>query len=64
MLDTKELAKKILSSGILDDPKQFTIKDLFCIRDSVNMLLDYFPNEKWLLDLKGEVLKYIEQKGE
>ena len=56
------IARKILASGVLDKPEEYTYKDLFRIRDYTEGLLDYFPNEKWLLDLKEETLKYLEQK--
>lgn len=58
----KEIATKLLASGVLNNPEEYPIKDLFTIRDSIDMLLDYFPNEKWLLDLKEETLKFILQK--
>lgn len=56
------IARKMLASGVLDNPDDYIPKGLFRIRDAVNMLLDYFPNEKWLLDLKEETLQFITQK--
>ena len=61
-IHTKEIAYKLLANGVLNEPEEYTLKDLFRIRDYTEGLLDYFPNEKWLQDLRVEVNKFIEQK--
>lgn len=61
-INSQKIAYKLLSSGVLENCKDYPISDLFCIRDATDMLLDYFPNEKWLLDLRNETLQYIIQK--
>ncbi len=58
MLDTKELARKILASGDLDKTG-YSLQDLFKIRDALMILAYYSLEDK---DLLNETLKYIEQK--
>ena len=60
-INTKEIAKKIFESGILDEPEQYTIQDLFRIRDALEMLANYRLAD---MDLLQEVHKYITQKTE
>ena len=59
-MDIKELARRILASGILNELEQYTIKDLFTIRDALEILKGYGFADLQLLE---EVNKYIEQKG-
>ena len=58
-MDTKETARKILASGDLNEPEQYTLKDLFAIRDALEILKDYGFAD---LDLLEEVKKFIIQK--
>jgi len=58
---SKELAQKLLSNGILNEPEMYTIRDLFRIRDALEILKDYGFAD---LDLLDEVNKYIKWKAE
>ena len=60
-INTKELARKLIASGILSEPEQYTIRDLFRIRDALEMLANYGFAD---MDLLQEVHKYIIQKTE
>ena len=57
----KELAHKLIESGILNEPEQYTIRDLFRIRDSLEILANYGFAD---LDLLEETQKYIKLKVE
>ena len=59
--NTKKLARKLLANGILSEPEQYTIRDLFRIRDALEILADYGFAD---LDLLKEVKKYITQKAQ
>ena len=58
MINTKELAQKMLEKGFLNE-ETFTIKELFEIRDALMILARYGLEDKELLT---ETLRYIEQK--
>jgi hypothetical protein len=57
-MNNEELAKKILASGDLDKP-DYILKDLFSIRDALEILKDYGLGDEQLLE---ETNKYIQQK--
>jgi hypothetical protein len=59
-MNNEELAKKILASGDLNKPN-YTLKDLFSIRDALEILKDYDLADEQLLE---ETNKYIQQKVE
>ena len=61
-INTKELARKLLASGILSEPKQYTLQQLFRVRDCLLMLKAINPlfcDERLL----KETLLYINQKA-
>ena len=60
MINTKELARKLLASGELNE-EGYSFRDLFRIRDALLILADYGLAD---LDLLKEVSKYIKQKEE
>ena len=60
-MSNKDLATKLLASGVLDNPEEYTLKDLFRIQDAEEILADYGLEDK---DLLIEVRKFIAQKVE
>ena len=60
MVDTKEIARKLLAKNILSEPT-FTLKEIFEIRDACMILARYGLHDQDLLD---ECLKYLGQKRE
>ncbi len=57
-MNTYALADKLLASGILNEPPDFTLQELFKIRDALNILDFYGLADK---DLLNEVNKFINQ---
>ena len=57
---TREIARKMLEDGFLSEPPRFTLKDLFCIRDSLEILNDYDLAD---VDLLKEVKAFIHDIG-
>ena len=60
-LKTKEIARKLLASGILSEPEQYTLQQLFRVRDCLLMLKAINPLfcDEGLLE---EVLLYLKDK--
>lgn len=59
-MTTEQIAYKLLKSGVLENPEEYTIRDLFSIRDNLEMLDSYGLADK---DLLLEVKLFIEQKA-